>query len=655
MLNKHARCCDPGPELRAPRGRNKPAKGNALGVRQRPSQHGALKGRHRGRTPPFVSPFQGWVRDGRHNPRALPLAGLLRPLGAPVWLCRPIACAHLTLVLRPRSGTRATPRTTQSQVANGAAAAVPSEVWNRLKHVLDRFENAWNRGDRPALADYLAAAEAERRLLLIELAHEDLEYRLRSGEPARVEMYLERYPELRGDAAAILDLIALEYDCRRESEPGDLVGELRRRFPEYGAELDSRLTPFTGAAPRRPEPVHPPGASIPSAAFVEKPTAGFPRLPGYEILGVLGRGGMGIVYKARQVVGPATDAYALGAVLYEMLVGRPPFQGETPLETVQQVRDTEPVPPRRLRPAVPRGLDTICLKCLQKEPSRRYASAQALADDLRRFLNGEPVLARPVGAWERGVKWARRRPLAAVLLLVSLLAVAGLLAGTVWIAEARRQADREAAAARAQEQKARENYDRAEYSYRLARASMESCVNEIRNDPRFQEGPLEGVRKLLLQAEVKFYERFAAQRGDEPAFKAERAEACLSLGRITYDLEGAAKALGPLRQAIDLFTELTRDDPANPAYPSRLAESQYHLGQMQADLGGFPEAEQAMTAALALLKPLNAKYPGESRYQSQTVMILISLGTLYGPARRVPEAEQVSVVSTFAGGSAGRG
>src|SRR5262249_28122712 len=124
------------------------------------------------------------------------------------------------------------------------------------------------------------------------------------------------------------------------------------------------------------------------------------------------------------VVGPAADIYALGAILYEMLTGRPPFKGETVLDTLGQVRSEEPVPPSRLQPKTPRDLDTVCLKCLQKEPRRRSATAQALADDLRAFLEGRPIQARPTGPWEQALKWARRRPTVAALLAGMVLLVA---------------------------------------------------------------------------------------------------------------------------------------------------------------------------------------------------------------------------------------
>ena len=131
-------------------------------------------------------------------------------------------------------------------------------------------------------------------------------------------------------------------------------------------------------------------------------------------------------------IGPAVDTYALGAILYEFLTGRPPFRGETAMDTVLQVMADDPVPPSKLRARCPRDLETICLKCLQKDPRKRYASAGDLADDLRRFIRGEPITARPVGPSERLFKWMGRHPAGTVLGLTSSLALLGLFAVSIW-------------------------------------------------------------------------------------------------------------------------------------------------------------------------------------------------------------------------------
>jgi tetratricopeptide (TPR) repeat protein len=320
--------------------------------------------------------------------------------------------------------------------------------------------------------------------------------------------------------------------------------------------------------------------------------------------------------KTKQV-GPAADVYALGAILYECLTGRPPFKAATPVDTILQVINEEPVPPSRLQPKVPRDLETICLKCLQKEPHRRYPSAEALAGDLDRFLRGEPIQARRVGFLERAVKWARRRPTAAALAGV-LVAVAVVLAVAGWqfaaqlgqrrAAEQKRLAEARAEVhdlfARGQAAAAGQDWKQAEALLdRVAqKAEAEPALADLRPDVESVRGQV----KARLAA-LDTYQRFVRDR-DEALFHATLAGGeNFQVNRQTAR-ERAGTALAAVGFSADGQGALNLAPSFTPEEKTEITTGSYALLLMLAEIESrrlpqqtFDEHRRQLRQALALL------------------------------------------------------
>jgi serine/threonine protein kinase/Tfp pilus assembly protein PilF len=358
-------------------------------------------------------------------------------------------------------------------------------------------------------------------------------------------------------------------------------------------------------------------------------------------------------------IGPVSDQYALGAILYELLTGRPPFVGASILDTLQQVRHKEPIPPSRLAPKIPRDLETICLKCLQKEMRNRYPSTDALAEDLKRFLAGEPIKARPVSRLEQAWRWCRRNPRLA--LLSTALGVLAITLGIVWTQEVLRDArDKQAAAERyAREQKALEEA-RGRAEQKIERATEAAAAGQALRaldllkdaPPQLEAADLADVRASwrTLQAQTELYAELQALLdrarldglyGTETTRPKAREELRQLLG-LLEDLEKrtgkGADGLPPLSsQQKELFQESAFEVYLLAA----LVETQSALGRGQpAEKEAARQAIGWLNRAEKLLPPTRTFYSHRSHYH-KTVGDLAAFEADGARARSIPATSAI--------------
>jgi serine/threonine-protein kinase len=345
--------------------------------------------------------------------------------------------------------------------------------------------------------------------------------------------------------------------------------------------------------------------------------------------------------RSAKVLTTAVDVYGLGAILYELLSGRPPFRAATPLETVLQVLEREPDRLSAHDPAIDRDLEVICLTCLDKEPQKRYGSALALAEDLERWLAGEAIAARPIGRGERVWRWCRRKPLVTSLTAALLLALVGGFVGMAALyahaARQRRAAEANEASALANERKALDQQRRADTSYRLARAALDEQM-KLKDDPRLQQGELEEVRKRLLLNQARFYQDFLQLRGDDE-FRVERALALFELARLSGELGLNDEALRHAALAEAALRDILARDPADPERRNNLGSVLQLRAVCAQGAGRFDDAEGPCRQATETFDLLAREAPGKPLYRLNLSNCHMTMGAIAICRNRPADAE----------------
>jgi serine/threonine protein kinase len=300
-----------------------------------------------------------------------------------------------------------------------------------------------------------------------------------------------------------------------------------------------------------------------------------------------------------------TDIYSLGATLYELLTLQPPYDGRDRQELLQQMTFEEPRPPRRLNPAVPPELETIVQKAMTKEPDGRYATAQELADDLRRFLEHKPILAKRPSLRERLRKWEERhKPGVYSAVGVLLLALAALVGHTILIWREQDQTKAALADKKVQEKladlsakEAQFQRHRADSNYLMIRYAASQLLQKLRDKRLADVQGIDTVRKVLAEELLNFFQGLRRDGCSEPASRFETAMACMLIGNVYRVQEDCAKCQKHYEKGIALFESLIQEFPADTVYGSELALGYDSLGRLLADMNRIKDAREPLRKA----------------------------------------------------------
>ncbi|QDT08488.1 serine/threonine-protein kinase [Planctomycetes bacterium K23_9] len=305
-----------------------------------------------------------------------------------------------------------------------------------------------------------------------------------------------------------------------------------------------------------------------------------------------------------------SDVYALGATLYQTITGRPPFQASTPTETLQQVLQSEVVPPARINESVDRDLETIVLKSLDKQPDKRYATASEFADDLDRYLTGQPIVARRITPVGRVVKWSRRNRHAAVLvaglIFASLAALGATIGGLVaWGYQSQKTSA----------------------SLHGALASLDELYTQLSDDPLFSNQPGQNrERQERIRQSIKHYESLVQIAADHPDLQGSLVGTHARLGSLTLAVDGPAKAMEHFQDAFAVFDSLSPQLQATAAAKRAVSDAHNGVGQVLVKQGDYVGAEAAFGRTVAIRKDLASEFAGEVRAERKYANALMNHG-----------------------------